>query len=159
MPVQLLRHEIGKPCAPAVLDRWDLPSSQGAGMKFICLICAERVMEQMPEQDAANHFQEYAEFTKDIKRNGHFISANRLTPADTAITVRVRNGKITTTDGPFAETKEQFGGYYVIEARDLNEAIQVAAKIPGARFGCVEVRPIAEDEQTIALGFNNPDVN
>ena len=128
-------------------------------MKFICLICAERVMEQMPEQDAANHFQEYAEFTKDIKRNGHFISANRLTPADTAITVRVRNGKITTTDGPFAETKEQFGGYYVIEARDLNEAIQVAAKIPGARFGCVEVRPIAEDEQTIALGFNNPDVN
>jgi hypothetical protein len=124
-------------------------------MKFICLICAEKVMEQMPEQDAANHFQEYAEFTRDIKRNGHFISANRLTPADTAITVRVRNGRVSTTDGPFAETKEQFGGYYVIDARDLNEAIQVAAKIPGARFGCVEVRPIAEDEQTLALGFNN----
>jgi hypothetical protein len=124
-------------------------------MKFICLICAEKVMEQMPEQDAANHFQEYAEFTKDIKRNGHFISANRLTPADSAITVRVRNGKVTTTDGPFAETKEQFGGYYVIEARDLNEAIHVAAKIPGARLGCVEVRPIAEDEQTLALGFYN----
>ena len=69
--------------------------------------------------------------------------------------MRVRNGKVTTTDGPFAETKEQFGGYYVIEARDLNEAIQVAAKIPGARFGCVEVRPIAEDAQTIALGFNS----
>jgi hypothetical protein len=128
-------------------------------MKFICLICAETVMEQMPEADAARHYQEYVEFTIDIKRNGHFVSANRLTPADTAITVRVRNGKITTTDGPFAETKEQFGGYYVIEARDLNEAIQVAAKIPGARFGCVEVRPIAEDEQTIALGFNNPNVN
>jgi hypothetical protein len=128
-------------------------------MKFICLICAETVMEQMPKADAARHYQEYAEFTMDIKRNGHFVSANRLTPADTAITVRVRNGKITTTDGPFAETKEQFGGYYVIEARDLNEAIQVAAKIPGARFGCVEVRPIAEDEQTIALGFNNPNVN
>ncbi len=124
-------------------------------MKFICLICAEKVMEQMPEQDAANHFQEYAEFTRDIKRNGHFISANRLTPADSAITVRVRNGKVTTTDGPFAETKEQFGGYYVIEARDLNEAIQVAARIPGARLGCVEVRPIAEDEQTLALGFKN----
>jgi hypothetical protein len=128
-------------------------------MKFICLICAETVMEQMPEADAARHYQEYVEFTIDIKRNGHFVSANRLTPADTAITVRVRNGKITTTDGPFAETKEQFGGYYVIEARDLNEAIQVAAKIPGARFGCVEVRPIAEDEQTIALGFNNPYVD
>jgi hypothetical protein len=128
-------------------------------MKFICLICAERVMEHMPEQDAANHFQEYAEFTRDIKRNGHFISANRLTPADSAITVRVRNGKMTTTDGPFAETKEQFGGYYVIDARDLNEAIQVAAKIPGARLGCVEVRPIAEDAQTVALGFNNPAIN
>jgi hypothetical protein len=127
-------------------------------MKFICLICAERVMEQMPEQDAANHFQEYAEFTRDIKRNGHFISANRLTPADSAITVRVRNGKVTTTDGPFAETKEQFGGYYVIDARDLNEAIHVAAKIPGARLGCVEVRPIAEDQQTLALGLNNSDI-
>ena len=124
-------------------------------MKFICLICAETVMEQMPEADAARHYQEYVEFTMDIKRNGHFVSANRLTPADTAITVRVRNGKITTTDGPFAETKEQFGGYYVIEARDLNEAIHVAAKIPGARLGCVEVRPIAEDEQTLALGLNN----
>ena len=124
-------------------------------MKFICLICAEKVMEQMPEQDAAKHFQEYAEFTEDIKRNGHFISANRLTPADSAITVRVRDGKVNTTDGPFAETKEQFGGYYVIEARDLNEAIHVAAKIPGARLGCVEIRPIAEDEQTLALGFKN----
>lgn len=127
-------------------------------MKFICLICAETVMEQMPAADAEKHYQEYAEFTTDIKRKGQFISANRLTPADTAITVRVRNNKISTTDGPFVETKEQFGGYYVIEAKDLNEAIQVAAKIPGARFGCVEVRPIAEDAQTLALGFNNPSV-
>ena len=125
-------------------------------MKFICLICAETVMEQMPVADAEKHYQEYAEFTTDIKRKGHFISANRLTPADTAITVRVRNSKISTTDGPFAETKEQFGGYYVIEAKDLNEAIQIAAKIPGVRFGCVEVRPIAEDGQTLALEFNNP---
>lgn len=128
-------------------------------MKFICLICAETVMEQMAPADAEKHYQEYAEFTTDIKRNGHFIGANRLTPADTAITVRVRNGKVATTDGPFAETKEQFGGYYVIEAKDLNEAIQVAAKIPGARFGCVEVRPIAEDPQTLALGLNRPGAN
>ena len=125
-------------------------------MKFVCLICAETVMEQMSPADAETHFQEYAEFTMEIKRSGHFISANRLTPADTAITVRVRNGKVSTTDGPFAETKEQLGGYYVIEASDLNEAIQVAAKIPGARFGCVEVRPVAEDPQTLALGFNKP---
>ena len=127
-------------------------------MKFICLICAETVMEQMAPADAEKHYQEYAEFTADIKRNGYFIGANRLTPADTAITVRVRNGKASTTDGPFAETKEQLGGYYVIEAKDMNEAIQVAAKIPGARFGCVEVRPIAEDPQTLALGLNKPSV-
>jgi len=71
-----------------------------------------------------------------------------------ATTVRVRDGKVSTTDGPYAETKEQLGGYYVIEARDLDEAIRVAAKIPGAWIGSVEVRPIAEDEQTLrALGF------
>jgi hypothetical protein len=128
-------------------------------MKFICLICAETVMEQMPAADAEKHYQEYAEFTNEIKRKGQFIGANRLTPADTAITVRVRNGRLLTTDGPFAETKEQFGGYYVIEAKDLNEAIQVAAKIPGARFGCVEVRPIAEDAQTLALGLNTARVD
>ena len=123
-------------------------------MKFICLICAETVMEQMAPADAEKHFQEYAEFTADIKRKGYFIAANRLTPADTAITVRVRNGKISTTDGPFAETKEQFGGYYLIEARDLDEAIQVAAKIPGARLGSVEVRAVAEDSRTLqALGM------
>jgi hypothetical protein len=128
-------------------------------MKFICLICAETVMEQMPAADAEKHYQEYAEFTKEIKRKGQFIGANRLTPSDTAITVRMRNGRVLTTDGPFAETKEQFGGYYVIEAKDLNEAIQVAAKIPGARFGCVEVRPIAEDAQTLALGLNTTGAN
>jgi len=122
-------------------------------MKYLCLICAETVMEHMTEEAAARHYQEYAAFTEDLKRHGHFISANRLQPVDTATTLRVRNGRVTITDGPFAETKEQFGGYYVIEARDLNEAIQVAAKIPGARYGCVELRPIAEDAQTLALGF------
>ncbi len=125
-------------------------------MKYLCLICAETVMEMMPEADAAQHYQEYAAFTDDLKRHGHFISANRLQPVDTATTVRVRNGQIQVTDGPFAETKEQFGGYYVIDARDLNEAIRVAAKIPGACYGSVELRPIAEDTRTLALGFNAP---
>jgi hypothetical protein len=111
-------------------------------------------MEQMPEADVEKHFGEYKEFTDSIKASGHFIGANRLKPAATATTVRVRNGKILTTDGPFAETKEQLGGYYLIEAKDLNEAIQVAAKIPGARLGCVEVRAIADDPQTLALGLN-----
>ncbi len=122
-------------------------------MKFLCLICAEKLMEDMPEADAEKHFHEYLDFTERIKASGHFVGANRLTPAVAATTVRVRNEKVTTTDGPFAETKEQVGGYYVIEARNRNEAIEVAAQIPGARFGCVEVRPIADDPQTLALGF------
>jgi hypothetical protein len=124
-------------------------------MKYLCLICAETVMEMMPEADAAKRYEEYRAFTDSIKQSGHFVSANRLQPVQTATTLRVRNGQVTVTDGPFAETKEQFGGYYVIAARDLNEAIQVAAKIPGARYGCVELRPIAEDAQTLALGFEH----
>jgi hypothetical protein len=123
-------------------------------MKYLCIICAERVMEQMPEAEAQKHYEEYAEFTKAIRESGHFVDSNRLLPPNTATTIRVRNGKLSTTDGPFAETKEQFGGYYVIEARDLNEAIQVASRIPGAKRGCVEVRPIADDERTLrTLGF------
>jgi hypothetical protein len=123
-------------------------------MKYLCLICAEKVMEQMPAADAEQHYQEYAEFTRAIRASGHFVGCNRLEPPAAATTVRVRQGKVSITDGPFAETKEQFGGYYVIEARDLNEAIQVASRIPGARLGCVEVRPIAEDARTLsALGL------
>ena len=106
------------------------------------------------EADAASHFEEYREFIDDIRESGHYVGCNRLLPPNAALTVRMRNGKVLTTDGPFVETKEQLGGYFVIEAKDMNEAIQIAARIPGARFGCVEVRPIAEDEQTIlALGF------
>jgi hypothetical protein len=122
-------------------------------MKFLCLICAGTLMEWMPEADAATHDDEYREFTESLRSEGRLIACNRLLPPDAAVTLRVRGGKISTTDGPFAETQEHLGGYYVIEARDLNEAIQVAARIPGARIGCVEVRPIAEDEQTLgALG-------
>ncbi|MFA5985520.1 MAG: YciI family protein [Methylococcaceae bacterium] len=124
-------------------------------MKYLCLICAEKVMEQMPAADAATHYQEYAEFTDAIRASGHYLSCNRLLPPTQAITIRLRGGKIMTTDGPYVETKEQLGGYYLIAARDLNEAIQVAAKIPGAKHGCVEIRPVAEDEQTLtALGFS-----
>ncbi|OQW43216.1 MAG: hypothetical protein A4S08_01015 [Proteobacteria bacterium SG_bin4] len=124
-------------------------------MKYLCLICAEKVMEQMPKNEADQHYEEYREFTDDIRESGHFVDCNRLLPPSAAITIRVRKGKISSTDGPFAETKEQFGGYYVIEARDLNEAIQVAAKIPGASRGCVEIRPIATDPQTLdVLGLS-----
>ena len=127
-------------------------------MKYLCLICAETVMEQMSETNAEKHFEEYRRFTEEIRKSGHFIAVNRLLPPHAATIVRVRQGKVSVTDGPYVETKEQLGGYYVIEARDLNEAIQVASRIPGARIGCVEVRPIAEDAQTLkALGFVDPD--
>lgn len=123
-------------------------------MKYLCLIAAEKVMEQMTEADAASHYEEYREFTADILASGHYVGCNRLLPPSEALTVRMRSGKVLTTDGPFVETKEQLGGYFVIEAKDMNDAIQVASRIPGARFGCVEVRPIAEDAQTVrALGF------
>lgn len=122
-------------------------------MKYLCLISAEKVMEQMPQADADEHFEEYREFTEDIRRSGHYLDCNRLLPPAAATTVRVRNGRLSITDGPYVETKEQLGGYYLIEARDLNDAIKVAARIPGARLGCVEVRPVATDLQTLsALG-------
>lgn len=124
-------------------------------MKYLCLICAETVMEYMSEADAARHYEEYAEFIDDIRRSGHFVGANRLKPADTATTLRVRNGRVTVTDGPFVETKEQLGGYFIIEAGDLDEAVAVASRIPGARIGCVEVRPIADDARTLALGLDD----
>jgi hypothetical protein len=76
------------------------------------------------------------------------VGGFQLAPVSAATTVRVRNGKVSTTDGPFAETKEQLGGYYLIEARDLNEAIQIASKIPSAKFGSVEVRPLHDSHQT-----------
>jgi len=123
-------------------------------MKYLCLICAEKMMEHMPAADAAQHYRDYAAFTDGIKAGGHFISANRLLPPETATTVRVRDGKAQVTDGPFAETKEMLGGYYLIEARDLQEAIEIASKIPGASRGCVELRAVAEDAQTRALGFD-----
>ncbi|MEY9108132.1 hypothetical protein ABH999_004328 [Bradyrhizobium yuanmingense] len=85
---------------------------------------------------------EYQSFTQDIIQNGNFKAGDRLQPTTTATTVRVREGKTLTTDGPFAETREQLGGYYLIEAKDLNAAIEIAARIPSARIGSIEVRPI-----------------
>jgi hypothetical protein len=85
---------------------------------------------------------EYGAFTQSIIQGGNFKAGDRLQPTTTATTVRVREGKTLTTDGPFAETREQLGGYYLIEAKDLDAAIGIAARIPGARFGSIEVRPI-----------------
>jgi hypothetical protein len=117
-------------------------------MKYLCLIYdEEKKLNGMSKSESDAFMGEYFTFTDAIKNSGHLIGGEALQPVQTATTVRVRNGKISTTDGPFAETKEQLGGYYLIEARDLNDAIQVAARIPSARIGSVEVRPIMEFNQ------------
>ena len=112
-------------------------------MKYLCLIYGpERNMENFTPEQGVAMSQEYFAFTEDIRRSGHMLGGDALQPTSTATTVRVRNGKVSTTDGPFAETKEQLGGFYLIEGKDLNDAIQVAARIPGAKTGSIEVRPI-----------------
>jgi len=114
-------------------------------MKYLCLIYGdERGWQKLPKADADKMSAEYFTYTEDIKKSGHLLGGNALQPSHAATTVRVRSGKVSTTDGPFAETKEQLGGYYLLEARDLNDAIQVASRIPGARVGSVEVRPVQE---------------
>ncbi len=114
-------------------------------MRYLCLIYEnEKAWDTLPKEQADAILGEYNAFTEGIKQSGHMLGGEALLPTQTATTVRVRNGKVATTDGPFAETKEQLGGYYLIDARDLNDAIQVAAKIPGSRSGSVEVRPIME---------------
>jgi len=114
-------------------------------MKYLCLIYEdETVWQKMPKADLDKLYAEYFAFKDGIKKSGHLLDCNPLEPTHSATTVRVRNGKISTTDGPFAETKEQLGGYFLIEASDLNVATQVASRIPAARVGSIEVRPIWE---------------
>ena len=119
-------------------------------MQFLCIICAEKVMETMTPDEAERHWQEYEKLIRKLRKSGQLVGINRLAPASAATTVRVRKGRVKVTDGPFAETKEQFGGYFVIQAGDLDEAVKIAAQIPGAKIGCVELRPIAEDARTVA---------
>jgi hypothetical protein len=122
-------------------------------MKYLCLIYAdESAWMNMSKTEADSMVSEYMAFTESIEKSGHYIGGNRLQPIGSASTVRVRSGQLSTTDGPFAETKEQLGGYYLIDARDLNDAIQVASKIPGARVGSIEVRPIAESHLSKTAG-------
>ena len=118
-------------------------------MKYLCLIYEEeKLWQKMPKPEAEKIFGEYFAFGDSIRKSGHYVGGNALQPTSAATTVRVRGGKVSTTDGPFAETKEQLGGYYLLEAKDLNDAIQVAARIPGARMGGVEVRPVMEIPRT-----------
>jgi hypothetical protein len=114
-------------------------------MRYMLLIYdREADWGSMSEEDRGKMFQEYMTFTEGIRKGGQYKAGDALQPTSAATTVRVRNGKSVTTDGPFAETREQLGGYYVVDAKDLDEATEIAARIPGARMGSIEVRPILE---------------
>ena len=114
-------------------------------MKYLCLIYEnEKAWETMPKEESDAIMGEYFAFTDGIRQSGHYIAGEALQPVATATTIRIRNGQLSTTDGPFAETKEQLGGFYMIEARDLNDAIQVASKIPAVRMGSIEIRPVID---------------
>jgi hypothetical protein len=112
-------------------------------MQYILLIYTnEAETSARPAEENKRMYGEYFGFTKSIRESGHLRAGDALQSVKTATTVRVRNGKTVSTDGPFAETREQLGGYYLIEAKDLDEAVGIAARIPGAQLGCIEVRPI-----------------
>jgi hypothetical protein len=112
-------------------------------MKYLCLIYDDETkFGTLPKEQMDTMMAEYGAFTEGIKKSGQYIGGDALQPTSSATTVRVRQGKVSTTDGPYAETKEQLGGYYLINAKDLNEAIQVASRIPSAKAGSIEVRPV-----------------
>ena len=114
-------------------------------MKYLCLIYdEEKKWASVSKAEGQAIMGEYMAFSEDIRKSGHMLGGDPLQPVATATTLWIRNGKLSTTDGPFAETKEQLGGFYLIEARDMNEAIQIAARIPSARTGSIEVRPIQQ---------------
>jgi hypothetical protein len=117
-------------------------------MKYLCLIYEqERDWDAMPGAEADAYLAECMAAGEEIEAGGHLIAGEALNPVVTAVTVRIRDGKMSPTDGPFAETKEQLGGFYLVDARDRDEAIQLAAKIPAARTGCIEVRPVVDFTQ------------
>ncbi|HVK86583.1 MAG TPA: YciI family protein [Kofleriaceae bacterium] len=112
-------------------------------MQYLLLIYdQEKIWDDMSKEEVGKMLAEYGVFSSGIKKSGHFIAGDALQPVRTATSVRVRDGKTTTTDGPFAETREQLGGYYLINAKDLDEAIKIAARIPSAKLGTIEIRPI-----------------
>jgi hypothetical protein len=111
-------------------------------MKYMLLVyLAEQALDDTEREEC---YKESTQLARDLHAKGQYVAANPLHPVATATSVRVREGKPLVTDGPFAETREQLGGYFLIDARDLDEAIGIAARIPGARAGTVEIRPIME---------------
>ncbi len=114
-------------------------------MKYMLLIHDdEQAWGKLSESERQLIFGEYGQFTQQIKSSGHYLAGAQLQPTSTATSVRVRNGKRLLTDGPFAETREQLGGYFLIDAKNLDDAISIAGRIPAARVGTVEIRPVME---------------
>jgi hypothetical protein len=114
-------------------------------VKYLCLVYhEEKKLDDLPRGEWNALVDESLALREELRASGRGIAAEALQPVDTAMTVRIRSGKASTTDGPFVETKEQLGGFFLIDVSDLNEAIQVASRIPGARVGSVEVRPIRD---------------
>ena len=112
-------------------------------MQFLCLIYEDEKLQANRDENENNEiFHEYMTFTEQVKTNGNLVAGDALMPTDTATTIRIRNNETLITDGPFAETKEQLGGYYLLECNSLDEALVLAKKIPSAKFGSIEVRPI-----------------
>lgn len=111
-------------------------------MKYMLLVYSDE--QAWGDAEREHCYQESAQLAHQLKANGQYLAADPLQPVSTATSVRVRNGKRMVTDGPFAETREQLGGYFLIEAKDLDEAIGIAERIPGARKGTVEIRPVME---------------
>jgi hypothetical protein len=111
-------------------------------MRYALLIYTAEPTEQVPQDAMADEFEGYNAFTEHVRGRGAYLGGEALDPTSTATTVRVRDGRTLTTDGPYAETKEALGGFYLLEAADLDEAIAYAAMIPGARHGAIEVRPV-----------------
>jgi hypothetical protein len=112
-------------------------------MQYLLLIYGnETTHNQVPQEEQQKMFGEWMTYTADLKASNAFVAGDALQPIATATSLRIRNGERMITDGPFAETKEQLGGYYLVEAKDLDGALEWAAKCPGARYGTIEVRPI-----------------
>ena len=120
-------------------------------MKYICLgYMEEKKWETLPESERNNFVDNCFAYDDELRKNGHFVGGEALQSAQNAITLRFQNGKVTVTDGPFAETKEQLGGLLVLEARDLNHAIQLMSKHPGVKAGPFEIRPAADLTEMVA---------
>ena len=112
-------------------------------MKYLCLVYHEETtLDALPASEYDALVGEVLDYRETLRQSGYYIASSPLQPVASATTIRVRNGRMSITDGPFAETKEQLGGFYLIEARDLNDAIRVASKMPPARLGSIEVRPL-----------------